>query len=239
MKRNELKELMITLHLTKDLEDTLEQRQVKGASLSDKIKSFETLTQKDFEDEEDEGYSYRQYKRNLIGGYYNDLRWVAHERNQMMHKDGYTIAKFSHFQRTILYALEYLNPNYNDAFKTKKKRNFVYTFYEQPLYLMHYFIFNILPFLIPVLFSLLLAYDKIPTYDYTQIGTYILFGIWIFVVIVAGRLIETFFLIIENILSKFFEIFAILFHLLLIYKVTLSLLLLSYLFWDTKLEFLF
>ncbi len=52
-------------------------------------------------------YKFREYKRDLIGGLYNDLRWVAHERNQLMHIPNYTIENYPKFVNVIQRALGY------------------------------------------------------------------------------------------------------------------------------------
>ncbi|MDY0123766.1 hypothetical protein [Sulfurimonas sp.] len=103
--RDELKETMEVLKLTKELEDELKRVGARGASLSDKIKSFEVYSQEDF----DEDYEYREYKRGLLGGRYNRLRWVAHERNQAMHQNKYLINQYLKFKYTIKDAIKYLN----------------------------------------------------------------------------------------------------------------------------------
>ena len=95
--RNEVRELEEVLSLTKELEKALKRDGASGFSLSDKIKSYEDKSGYDMDDDDD-AYQYRQYKRTLLGGYYNQLRWVAHERNQIMHQPNYFIAEFIKFK---------------------------------------------------------------------------------------------------------------------------------------------
>jgi len=104
--KNKLKDLIIALELTKELEDALIEDGAKGKSLSDKIKSYQKYDEaaylKAFKNKSDNErelqYHFREYKRSLLGGLYNDLRWVAHERNQLMHNADYIITDFKKFQ---------------------------------------------------------------------------------------------------------------------------------------------
>jgi len=122
--RNALKELTIALELTKKLEDALIKDGAKGNSLSDKIKSYQEYDEAEYIEEfkdvylldgeecDEETtrnleYEFRNYKRSLLGGLYNDLRWVAHERNQLMHHVDYQINDFGKFQSTIKKAIFY------------------------------------------------------------------------------------------------------------------------------------
>ncbi len=126
--RNEYKELMNALYLTKTLEDELDKNNAKGISLSDKVKSFETKTEENFWDEYDNyndvSYQYRKYKRNLLGGNYNNLRWVAHERNQLMHQNGYFISNYKRFKHTLKNSIDYFKNGQTNSFNL---RNFLIT----------------------------------------------------------------------------------------------------------------
>ncbi len=105
--RDGKKELLESLYYTHQLEKELQRDGARGVSLSDKIKSYQTLQEGDF----DEGYEFRAYKRSLLDGRYNALRWVAHERNQMMHQKGYLIPKYAKFKLTIKDGIKYLKNN--------------------------------------------------------------------------------------------------------------------------------
>lgn len=138
--RNKHKELMTTLFLTKELEDSLDKYGARGVSLSDKIKSFDKYANKDFYDDTDEdsvAYAYREYKRNLIGGYYNSLRWVAHERNQIMHQDNYYITNYFKFKFILIDSIDLLN---NGGVNTFSLRRFVFSSIKS--------LFDYLPFII-------------------------------------------------------------------------------------------
>ncbi len=102
--RDELKETMEALRLTQELENALKADGARGNSLSDMIKSYERYDSDDF----DEAYEYRAYKRGLLHGRYNPLRWVAHERNQVMHQSGYLINNFTKFKYTLRDAIKYI-----------------------------------------------------------------------------------------------------------------------------------
>lgn len=105
--RDGKKELLESLCYTHKLEKELQRDGARGVSLSDKIKSYQTLQEEDF----NEGYEFRAYKRSLLDGRYNALRWVAHERNQMMHQKGYLIPKYAKFKLTIKDGIKYLKNN--------------------------------------------------------------------------------------------------------------------------------
>lgn len=105
--RDGKKELLESLYYTHKLEKELQRDGARGTSLSDKIKSYQTLQEEDF----DEGYEFRAYKRSLLDGRYNALRWVAHERNQMMHQKGYLIPMYAKFKLTIKDGIKYLKNN--------------------------------------------------------------------------------------------------------------------------------
>lgn len=103
--RDEKKELVESLRYTHELEKALHRDGAQGVSLSDKIKWYQKLDESDF----DEGYEFRAYKRSLLDGRYNPLRWVAHERNQMMHQKGYLIPMYPKFKLTLREGIKYLN----------------------------------------------------------------------------------------------------------------------------------
>jgi len=52
-------------------------------------------------------FLYRAYKRALISGYYNDLRWIGHERNQVMHVHKYKISEYRKFKNVSLEIIDY------------------------------------------------------------------------------------------------------------------------------------
>jgi len=114
--KNHFKELIIALDLTKQLEDALIQDGAQGHSLSDKIKWYQEYDEDGFinafgengDDINELSYQFRAYKRSLMGGMYNDLRWIAHERNQIMHFPDYTITEFSKFKSVTKRAIAYL-----------------------------------------------------------------------------------------------------------------------------------
>lgn len=114
--RNEIKELITALNLTKELEEALIQDGAIGNSLSDKIKFYQEYDEDEYietygdeeYDEDELMYEFREYKRSLLGGLYNDLRWVAHERNQLMHFDDYIISDFDKFQSVTRKAIALL-----------------------------------------------------------------------------------------------------------------------------------
>jgi len=160
--RNELKELMTSLYLTKEIENELKNAGVSGNSMSDKIKSFQTLSEEDFEDEDDNGYSFRQYKKALIGGHYNQLRWVAHERNQLMHQSSYYIFEFAKFKRSASSALGYIKNGMKDLFSFKQ---FIVNTIE--------FIFYLLPFLVLLIGAIYIYRDKFSIIKFDDPFTYV------------------------------------------------------------------
>ena len=103
--RDERKELVESLRYTHELEKALHRDGARGVSLSDKIKWYQKFDESDF----DEGYKFRAYKRSLLDGRYNPLRWVAHERNQMMHRKQYLIPMYLKFKLTIREGIKYLS----------------------------------------------------------------------------------------------------------------------------------
>jgi len=56
-----------------------------------------------------EQYSdYIAYKRGLIGGFYNNLRSIAFERNNLLHQDNYTIKNFPRFKKACYQVIDFL-----------------------------------------------------------------------------------------------------------------------------------
>jgi hypothetical protein len=170
--RNELKELMTSLYLTKEIENELKKAGAQGNSLSDKVKSFQTQSEEEFEEYEDNGYSFRQYKKALLGGHYNQLRWVAHERNQLMHQSSYYIFEFAKFKRSASSALSYIKNGMQNVFNIKE---FVVDTVE--------FIFYLLPFLVPFIAAIYTYRDKFSIIKFDEPLTY-LYAVLIFVVFV-------------------------------------------------------
>lgn len=56
---------------------------------------------------------YYQDRDKLMDGFYNNLRTIGHERNQLLHIHGYTIKNFSRFKKACFQVIRYL--------ETKKK----------------------------------------------------------------------------------------------------------------------
>ena len=147
--RNELKELMITLKLTKELENQLIKDDVKGISLSDKIKSYEKYCLDDFRDDNDydKYQGYRNYKKKLLNGNYNNLRWIAHERNQLMHQTNYLIPEFLKFKSVLTKSIkDFKNAKYSNVILEKV---FLSTL-----------MFRVILFLMTVVFISYTYYDK-------------------------------------------------------------------------------
>jgi len=62
---------------------------------------------------------YLEYKRQLIGGLYNNLRTIGHERNQVMHRVDYTIKNFSRFKRACFQVIDYFEKGKSPWFIVK------------------------------------------------------------------------------------------------------------------------
>jgi hypothetical protein len=62
----------------------------------------------DYEESKTQWQEYIEYKRELIGGFYNNLRTIGHERNQLMHQAGYNIPNFSRFKKACYQVIDYL-----------------------------------------------------------------------------------------------------------------------------------
>lgn len=202
--RDELKETMQALKLTKELEEALKKDGARGNSLSDLVKSYERKSIDDFY----EDYEYRAYKRELLGGRYNPLRWVAHERNQLMHQSGYLIENFLKFKYTIQDAIKYLR---------KKKKNGL----SVESFLLK--LINATPYIIAFAIPLFLFKDKI--LDGGNPIVYIIFTIIGLGLII--RLGELF----ANLLELFFTIYNFLQNMASNYKIAFYTLLLSILLW--------
>lgn len=203
--RDELKETMETLYLTKQLEDALKQNGACGTSLSDKIKYYQKKEEYDF----DESWEFRAYKRGLLDGRYNPLRWVAHERNQVMHQNNYLISEYAKFKYTIKDAIKYFQSNMKD---TLTFESFVLVF------------FKVFPYLFVFGYVLWAFKDKIFTHDVNWLvfGIAVIFGFGILM-----QLGEIF----SNILKIIYQLFNILQNLLTQQKILIVLLVLSYVFW--------
>ena len=202
--RDELKETMQALKLTKELEVALKKDGARGNSLSDLVKSYERRDIDDFY----EDYEYRAYKRELLGGRYNPLRWVAHERNQLMHQSGYLIENFLKFKYTIKDAIKYLR-------KKKKGGLSVESFLLK--------LINATPYIIAFAIPLFLFKDKILAGGNPVI--YIIFAIIGLGLII--RLGELF----ANLLELFFTIYNFLQNMASNHKIAFYTLLLSILLW--------
>lgn len=126
--RSQLSELRIALYLTRQIESLLDALGAEGKSLSDKVKSFDDSDGTYDEDDREERFRYREYKRSLIGGYYNDLRWIAHERNMLMHKNDYFINDFKKFKLSCHEIILYLKKEANK--NIEKKESFI-VFYHR------------------------------------------------------------------------------------------------------------
>jgi len=61
-----------------------------------------------YERSKQEWKEYIEYKRQLIGGFYNNLRTIGHERNQLMHQSGYQIKNFARFKKSCYQVIDYL-----------------------------------------------------------------------------------------------------------------------------------
>ncbi len=223
--RDELKELMTSLYLTQELEKELRKSGAKGFSLSDKVKSFEVYSEEDFEDEDDNGYSYRQYKRNLLDGHYRPMRWIAHERNQMMHQDNYYIFEFTKFKHQAVDAIDYLNNGMKNSFSF---RRFFQSFIG--------FMFALLPFIITSMATFYFFEERFTEIKLDSIFTYIVAA---FVLVIFINIVN----ILSNIFEMFKSILTLIKHLLFSVQIVLSknrisifFILLSYFLWDKKIS---
>lgn len=180
--RDELKETMETLKLTRELELSLKKNFAHGNSLSDMIKSYEYINKNEFEEE----YEFRAYKRSLLDGRYNPLRWVAHERNQVMHKSDYLIGNYLKFKYTIKDASEYFN---SGRIKKITKEYLLLSF------------FKYIPYFAPLLALILFNGDKISLEKFNFSFSGILIGTIVTIFVLA------FFIRIGEILSVILDIF--------------------------------
>ena len=222
--RNELKELMTSLYLTKEIENELKKSGAKGNSLSDKIKSFQTLNEEDFEEYDDNGYSFRQYKKTLMDGHYNPLRWVAHERNQLMHQSNYYIFEFAKFKRSATSALKYVENGMQNSFTL---RGFIVDSVE--------FLFYLLPFLLPLIGAIYFYRDKFSMIKFDDPWTY-LFAILALVVFV--KVVELSYVLFGALVAVLTLLKQIMFWFQIFLtknRAVLLLLLVSFYFWDMSL----
>ena len=61
-----------------------------------------------YESSKQDWREYIEYKGQLIGGFYNNLRTIGHERNQLMHQADYNIKNFSRFKKACYQVINYL-----------------------------------------------------------------------------------------------------------------------------------
>ena len=61
-----------------------------------------------YERSKQEWREYIEYKRQLIGGFYNNLRTIGHERNQLLHRADYNIKNFARFKKACFQVIDYL-----------------------------------------------------------------------------------------------------------------------------------
>jgi len=224
--RNEMTELMSSLYLTHSLEVELDRDGARGNSLSDKVKSYEAKAKKQFDrrdlydeylDEEDfedyesyKSYAYRAHKRELLGGRYNSLRWVAHERNQLMHQSAYLVSEFTKFKYTLKSAIEYL-----------KGSTFAFNSYVVTL-------FKMIPYLIILGFwAYFIAKMDIEKWWLIAIIGAVTFGI----ALQVGE-------ILENIMKMFYSLYGAVQVLATRYTILFSALLFSYLFWGQDISYI-
>jgi hypothetical protein len=52
--------------------------------------------------------AYYEHRDNLMDGFYNNLRIIGHERNQLLHIHNYEIENFSRFKKACIQAIDYL-----------------------------------------------------------------------------------------------------------------------------------
>jgi len=244
--RNRLKELVIALDLTKQLENELIKDGATGNSFSDKIKSYQKydkeefikLYKRNFNDEfsksntkEELSYKFREYKRSLLDGRYNDLRWVAHERNQIMHCPNYTIGDFSKFQSVSKDAIEYFQ-------KIKQKTNIFSKIINFLLIIVIfigllgilYFLWHFLGEYIDSLVESFKSENWIIFVFRSGLGIIILYTMVQILIIIGYSIVFS--------LSLFFGIYFLFIELLSRYWFFLLLLVLSYFLWDKDVSYL-
>lgn len=204
--RDELKETMEALSLMQQLENALKADGARGNSLSDMIKSYETYDSDDF----DEPYEYRAYKRSLLHGRYNPLRWVAHERNQVMHQSGYLINNFTKFKYTLKDAIKYI----------KKGRKNRFTFESTLLSLLSF-----IPYAIPFGIIIFLFGERLFTSDANPL--FIIFG-----TLIAIGLSVRFGELLASLLELFYTIFDLIQKIATRHKLIFFGFIFSYILWN-------
>ena len=209
--RDELKETMETLYLTKQLEDVLKQNGARGTSLSDKIKSYQKKEEYDF----DESWEFRAYKRGLLDGRYNPLRWVAHERNQVMHQKNYLISEYAKFKYTIKDSIKYFQSRMRN---TVTLESFILGFFKFFPYL---FVFGWVAFVFK---------DRILTHDINWVVFAIVAVFGFGILMQVGE-------IVSNILKIAYQLFNTLQTLFTQQKLLVVLLVLSYIFWGKDISY--
>jgi len=100
------KSLAEAIFLFNRIETLLRQRGGQGESFSDLVKSFNVYLDK--EPEIKEHTDYIAYKKELIGGFYNNLRSIAFERNNLLHQSNYTIKNFPRFKKACYQVIDFL-----------------------------------------------------------------------------------------------------------------------------------
>ena len=210
--RNELTETMNTLKLTQELENALKSNGAKGNSISDMVKSYQILDKEDF----DEDYEFRAYKRELLDGRYNGLRWIAHERNQIMHQNKYLISNYTMFKYKIKDAIKYIKSGCSDIFT-----------YESFILGL----FKAVPYLVPIIFIIFAFKDKL-VFEKINILTIIIGFVFLGLAIRFGELIS----VITNI---FYDIYNFIQKIATNNKILFYTLILSYLLWDKDSSYLY
>ncbi len=59
---------------------------------------------------------YMAYKKDLIGGFYNNLRSIAFERNNLLHQGNYKIKNFPRFKKACYQVIDFLEKNKRPRF---------------------------------------------------------------------------------------------------------------------------
>jgi len=72
-----------------------------------------------YEEYKNQNYYYRIYKRDLLGGHFNNLVRIAHERNQLFHIHDYTINNYPDFFKAALETIHYLENSQKSLFLCK------------------------------------------------------------------------------------------------------------------------
>jgi uncharacterized protein YgiM (DUF1202 family) len=77
----------------------------------------------EYEESKRQWREYIEYKRGLIGGFYNNLRTIGHERNQLMHQADYHIPNFSRFKKACYQVIDYLEDGAKPLFPVSLHEN--------------------------------------------------------------------------------------------------------------------